>query len=159
MPEPYKGNRGEAIGYIGAMIDEGMSNTAIVNFLRDNDLSYRTQSMFQDINRLRLENMGAVNISNMDRDTPVPDRFMRDWYGSTEYQYRVVIKYSYFDTNTMTTGTSGTTMYFDHPPSQAEVMEHWDVRRQTVEQMYNNVQEVYGATKIMYFRNVSGEGE
>lgn len=153
MPGEYKGIRGEAISYIPKLIDEGFTNTQITSWLKDYDLTYRTQFMYQDINRLRLENMGADAIRLLDRDTPVPDRLMRTWHGDTEHDYRVVIKYEYFDTNTLTTGTSGTTLYFDHPPSQTEVLEYFDVRRQSIENLYNNVQEVYGATKVLYFRN------
>lgn len=154
MPAPFRGIRGEAISYIPALIEQGWNNSQIVNFLRDYDLSYRTQNMYADINRLRLEEVAAATISGMDLETPIPERLMREWHGDTEHPFRVVIKYEYFDTNTLTTGTTGTTLYFDQEPTQAEVLDYWEVHKETIKALYNNVQEIYDATKIEYFRNV-----
>jgi hypothetical protein len=153
MPEPYKGNRGIAQNIISAMIDEGYLNTQITDFLRLNDYGYRNQLMIQDINRLRLESFGAAEIRSMSISDPVPDRFMREWHGSMEYKYRVVVEYDYYDTNTLDIRRTGTTIYYNAPPSQEEVLRDWEIRRQTIENTYGNVQEVMGEVKVGYFRN------
>lgn len=153
MSEEYKGKRGEAWSYLPQLVDEGLSNTEIVGWLRENDLSYRTQNMYADINRFRLENFGASFIKSMNEDAPIPDKYMRTWHGNTEFDYRVVVKYEYMDTSTNTVGTTGTTLYFDHPPSQSEVSELFDVRKQSIQNLYNNVQEVYSAVNVYYYKN------
>jgi len=153
MPGDFRGKRGEAQSYIPTLVREGMNNAEIIDLLQLNDLGYTTQSMRNDINRFRLEELGAAEIKGFDQHTPIPERFMRTWHGDTEYAYRVVVKYEFFDTATSTTGISGTTLYFDHPPTQAEVQEYFEAQRSGIENRYNNVQEIYGATKVMYYRN------
>lgn len=153
MPGEYKGNRGTAQSYIGQLIEEGLSNAQITSWLRENDIGYRYQSMLNDINRTRLEFQGAYAISRLDPDAPIPERLMRTWHGETEFSYRVVINYDFFDTTTMTTSTSGTTLYFDHPPSEREVMGYFEKHKESLQSLYNNVQEVFHATRVMYFRN------
>ena len=153
MPDPYKGIRGQAVNYIPALIEEGLSNAQIVDFLRLNELGYRTQNMYNDINRLRLEGFGAGEIGRMSIYDPVPERWMREWHGNTDYDYRVVIEYEYFDTNALDTKKTGTTIYYDHAPSQEEVLRDWEIRRQTIENTYGKVQEVFRETRVSYFRN------
>ena len=154
MPEPYKGNRGTAVNFIPELVNEGLSNSQIVDFLRLNDMGYRTQNMYADINRIRLEGFGADAINNMSIYDPVPEKFMRTWHGSTEYTYRVVIEYDYMDTNTKTMQNTGTTLYYDHAPSQDEVLHDWELRRQTIGNTYGHVDKVYNETRVSYFRNV-----
>lgn len=154
MPGEYKGHRGSAQSYIPQLIEEGYTNTEITEWLKDNDLSYRNQSMLMDINRLRLEGQGAWAIAGLDPDKPVPERLMRSWHGDAEYAYRVVINYDFFDTRTMTTSTSGTTLYFDHPPSESEVMAYFEQHKESLQALYNNVEEIFHASRVMYFRNV-----
>lgn len=153
MPDPYKGTRGQAVNYIPTLIEEGLSNSQIVDFLKLNDLGYRTQYMYQDINRMRLESFGAAEISRLTVYDPVPEKFMKAWHGDTTYGYRVVIEYEYFDTNALDTKKTGTTIYYDHAPSQEEVLRDWEIRRQTIENTYSQVQQVYKETKVSYFRN------
>lgn len=153
MLEPFKGIRGQAVNYIPALIDEGLSNSQIVDFLRLNDLGYRTQTMYNDINRLRLEGFGAAEIRHMSIYDPVPERWMRVWHGDTSYNYRVVIEYEYYDTNALDTKKTGTTLYYDHAPSQDEVLQDWNIRRQTIEATYGHVNEVFGGTEVHYFVN------
>jgi hypothetical protein len=154
MPGEYKGRRGSAQSYIPQLIEEGYSNREIVDWLSENDLSYRNQYMLADINRSRLENQGAWAIKNLDPDAPIPERWMRSWHGETDFAYRVVINYEFFDTRTMTTSTSGTTLYFDHPPSESEVLSYFEQHKESLQALYNNVEEVFHAQRIMYFRNV-----
>ena len=154
MPSEYKGNRGQAVNYIPALIEEGMSNSQITDFLKLNDLGYRNTTMFQDINRLRLESIGAAQVRNLDIYDPVPDRLMRTWSGDTSYDYRVVVQYEYYDTNALEIKSGFTTLYYDFAPSQANVLEDWGIRRQTIENTYGQVQEVYGEKQIHYYRNV-----
>jgi hypothetical protein len=153
MPGEFKGNRGEAQSYIPRLIEEGYTNTQIVQWMKFNEISYRNQSMYGDINRLRLEGINAGEIRGLDPDTPIPEKLMRTWHGDTEYAYRAVVKYDYFDTGTQTTGTAGTTLYFNHQPTEREVLEFFSDARSSIENRYNNIQEIYSATKIMYFRN------
>jgi hypothetical protein len=153
MPEPYKGNRGIAQNIISSMIEEGFTNTQITDFLRLNDYGYRNQYMLNDINRLRLESFGASEIRGLSSDVQIPERLMREWHGSVEYKYRVVVEYDYFDTNTLDIRRTGTTIYYNAPPTQDEVMRDWEIRRQTIENTYGNVQEVMGEVKVGYFRN------
>lgn len=156
MPGEYKGSRGVAQAYIPELISEGFSNSQIIDFLQLNEVSYRTSNMYADINRLRLENFGALSLPNLDPSDAIPERLMRTWFGDTEYQYRVVIKYDYFNTTTLQTEQGGTTLYFDEAPSQDEVFDAWDIRKQTLQAGVGsgqNIQEVYGATKFLYYKN------
>lgn len=159
MPEPYKGNRGVAQSYIPELVSEGFTNSQIVDFLQLNGVSYRTQNMYADINRLRLENFGALALPNLDPAEAIPEKLMRQWTGDTSYNYRVVIKYDYFNTSTLQKEEGGTTLYFEDAPSQDEVFDAWDIRKQTLQAGVGsgqNIQEVFGATKFLYYRNVRG---
>ena len=153
------GGRENALTYIPQLIEEQLSNTQIVRFLREQGFGYRNQNMFEDVNRVRLENFGASFVPTLDRDSIIPDRFMRTWEGSVDYDYRAVVKYEYLDPDTGTVKTTGTTIYFDTPPSQAEVTEMFEVRRQTIEELYSHVDLVYGAIKVHYFKNVLPRGD
>lgn len=154
MPSQYKGNRGEAIQYIPALIEEGFGNSYIVDFLRLNDLGYNTQRMYEDINRIRLEGIGADQIKGLDAYDPVPDRLMRQWSGDTEFNYRVVVEYNYFSTDSLQWEKGYTTLYYMDNPSQSNVLDDWAIRRQTIENTYGKVQEISGESAIHYYRNV-----
>ena len=156
MPSAYKGNRGEAINYIPALIEEGQTNSYIVDFLRINDLGYRTQLMYQDINRIRLEGIGAETIRGLDIYDPVPEKLMRTWSGDTSYNYRVVVEYEYYDTNALEIKKGYTTLYYNDAPSQSNVLDDWAIKRQTIENTYGQVQEVYGEKQLHYYRNIKG---
>jgi len=154
MASQYKGNRGQAIQYISGMIEEGFSNSQIVDFFKLNDMSYRNQTMFQDINRIRLEGIGAATVRSLDPYDPVPDKLMRTWSGDISYNYRAVVEYEYYDTNALEIKKGYTTLYYNDAPSQSNVLDDWGIRRQTIENTYGQVQEVYGETQIHYYRNV-----
>ena len=154
MGSSYKGNRGEAVQFIPGMIEEGLTNSQIVDFLKINDLGYRTQTMYQDVNRYRLEAIGADQIKYLNVYDPVPDKFMRNWSGDTTYNYRVVVQYEYYDTNALEVKKGFTTLYYNDAPSQSNVLDDWSVRRQTIENTYGQVQEIYGEKQIHYYKNV-----
>jgi len=155
MPGEFTGNRGTAQSYLTRLVEEGYTNGEIVGWLREEGIGYRYQSMLNDINRTRLEINGAYEIARLDPDAPIPERLMRTWHGDTDFAYRVVINYDFFDTRSMTTSTSGTTLYFDHPPSESEVMSYFDKHKESLQSLYNNVEEVFHATRVMYFRNTA----
>ena len=154
MASQYKGNRGQAIQYISGMIEEGFSNSQIVDFFKLNDMGYRNQTMFQDINRIRLEGIGAATVRGLDPYDAVPDKLMRTWSGDISYNYRAVVEYEYYDTNALEIKKGYTTLYYNDAPSQSNVLDDWGIRRQTIENTYGQVQEVYGETQIHYYRNV-----
>lgn len=154
MGSSYKGNRGEAVQFIPGMIEEGLTNSQIVDFLKINDLGYRTQTMYQDVNRYRLEAIGADQIKYLNAYDPVPDKFMRNWSGDTTYNYRVVVQYEYYDTNALEVKKGFTTLYYNDAPSQSNVLDDWSVRRQTIENTYGQVQEIYSEKQIHYYKNV-----
>lgn len=153
MPGDYRGKRGEAQSYIPTLVREGATNAEIMDLLQLNDLGYTPQSMRNDINRFRLEELGAAEIKGLSEHTPIPERYMRTWHGDTEYNYRVVVKYEFFDQTTGTTGVSGTTLYFDHPPTQNEVQEYFEAQKSGIADRYNNVEEIYAPTKVLYYKN------
>lgn len=149
--------RNQALQYLPGLVEEGLSNTEITRTLRDLGLSYRTQAMYADINQFRLEQIGADYIKGLDRDAPIPERYMRTWVGDVAHEYRVVVKFEYLDKESGAVLTDGTTLYFDHNPSQSEVLDYFETRKGTLESGTGtnvNIEEVYGATKIQYFRNV-----
>ena len=154
MPSSYKGKRGSAVEYIAGMIEEGLSNSQIVDFLKINDMGYRNQTMYEDVNRYRLEAIGADQIKQLTSYDAVPDKLMREWSGDTKYDYRVVVQYEYFDTNTLQIEKKYTTLYYDYAPSQENVLDDWAIRKQTIENTYGQVQEVMGEKQIHYYRNV-----
>lgn len=156
MPGQSSGSRGLAQNFIPELVGEGLSNSEIVDFLRLNDLGYRTQSMYSDINRIRLEQFGAQNIKNLDVFTEIPERFMREWQGNIDFRYRVVVQYEYTDAESGQTLKTASTLYYNDPPSVNMVLEDWDVRTKTLEGGFGstvNVQRIEGITEINYFVN------
>lgn len=156
MDEPQD-KRGLAQNWIEELIHEGMSNTEITDWLREQGLSYRNQEMYRDINRYRLEGFGEEYIHNLGVDDPVPEKYMRTWYGNTRYDYRVVIKYEYLDKQTGMVDVEGTTLYFDHPPSQSEVEALFSVRKDTISLVCHPEREVINSTQVQYFKNTARE--
>ena len=146
-------NRNLSAGYIPGLIEEGYTNTEIVNILKDEGLSYRNQDMFRDINRLRLEEFGAIQVPRLGFDTPIPESLMRVRNIQSEYNYSAVIKYSYTDANTGLEMESGTTIYFDTPPSQAEVLSAFSMRQETLQNLYSNIQGISEAENVYYYRH------
>ena len=158
MPEAP---RGFALNYIPLLIEEGLANTQIVNFLRSQGFGYRTQEMFADVNRVRLEGFGASFVTNLNPDAPVPERFMRTWEGNTEYNYRVVVKYEYIDPSTGIESTSGTAFYSNEPMSQNEVMDRWQIRKQSLHLTGSPPvpeSDIIGTTQVLYYKNVASRG-
>lgn len=153
MPGGYKGNRGVAQNYLGILIEEGMTNSEIVDFLRLNDLGYRSQNMYQDINRTRLETMSEVQVKGLSVYDPVPDRLMREWRGDTEFKYRAVVKFDFTDAKSGERQEYGQTYYFDKAPSEADVIEAFAANADYIRAAYPNMQDISGATKVYYYRN------
>jgi hypothetical protein len=156
MPGQFSGTRGSAQGWIAAMIGEGATNAQIADFLQLNNLSYRTQNMYADINRIRLEQFAGQKIKNFDMDTPIPERLMGEWQGNTDYRYRVVVQYEYTPRGGGDVLKGGTTLYYDQAPTVNEVLENWDVRRQTLEGGFGSdttVDTIQTITEINYFVN------
>jgi hypothetical protein len=55
MAKESEGSKAAGAGsWIRHLVDEGLNNTRITGFLRQSGLSYRNQTMLQDINRYRL---------------------------------------------------------------------------------------------------------
>ncbi len=160
MPGQFSGVRGLAQNFIPELIGEGMSNAAIVDFMRLNDLGYRTQSMYSDINRIRLEQFGAESIKGLDMFTQVPERFMREWQGEIDFRYRVVVQYEYVDAESGLLLKTASTLYYNDAPSVNIVLEDWDVRTKTLEGGFGstvNVQRIEGITEVNYFVNRAKE--
>lgn len=155
---PFTG-RQVALNYIPQLIEEGLNNSAIVSFLKEQGFGYRNQNMFADVNRMRLENFGASFIPKLTPESQVPDRFMREWEGDTEYTYRVVVKYEYEPGEGGEAKVGGTTFYFDNPPTQAEVSELFELRRDTLGDSTPDVGEVFGVTSAYYYKNVKQRGD
>lgn len=156
MPGQFTGTRGQAQQWISAMIGEGFTNTQITDFLQLNELSYRTQNMYADINRIRLEQFAGQEIRNFNPDMPIPERLMSEWQGQTDYKYRVVIQYEYTPTGGGETSKTGTTLYYNERPSVNQVLEDWSVRQQTLEGGFGstvNIGTVENITEINYFVN------
>jgi len=152
------GGRENALTYIAGLIDEGMINTHIVNFLKEQGFGYNTQRMFEDVNRIRLENFGASFVPHLGLDVPIPERFMRTWEGKTDYNYRAVVKFEYLEAETGLEKTAGTTFYSDTGFTQGEVSELWEVRKENLGQSPPGVEEVFGAISVQYFKNVLPRG-
>ena len=155
MPTPMtaQSNRNLAGGYIPGLIEEGLTNTQIVNLLRDEGLSYRNQNMFADINRYRLEAFGANEVRGLGNDETIPDRFMRDRNITADYPYSAVVKYSYIDKGTGLEIEAGTTLYFDTAPSQAEVLAAFSDRQESLQNLYSNIEAVSEAEKVYYYKH------
>jgi hypothetical protein len=147
-------NRNLARQYMSGLIDEGYTNTEIVRILKEEGLSYRNQNMFADINYARLETFGAAQISKLTDTTPIPERFMRERKLSVPYAYGVVVKYHYTDAATGLEFESGTSMYFQNQPSQADVLEAFGYRQETLLTLYTSMESVSEAEKVYYYRNI-----
>lgn len=156
MPGQYAGNRGSAQEWISAFIKEGMTNTEIVKQLQDYGLGYRQQSMFADVNRLRLEQFAAEGIKGMDIYTPIPEKFMREWQGETEYKFRVVVQYKYTSGENGEQKETGTTLYYNEAPTVNQVLEDWNVRVKTLEGGFGSttdIEQIDEIKEIDYFVN------
>lgn len=150
-----QGNRNLAREYISGLIDEGLTNTEIVRTLKEQGLSYRNQNMFADINYARLETFGAAQIRNLTNVTPIPERFMREREFSIPYKYSAVVKYHYTDAKTGLEFESGTSLYFQKAPSQADVLEAFSYRQETLMTLYTSMEAVSEAEKVYYYRNTN----
>lgn len=152
MAGGYKGNRGEAQSYIEGFLEQGYSKGEIADTLRDLGLGYRTQNMYRDINRAILEQFGAEGVRRLSGSSAIPENLMREWQGETEYNYRVVVTYDYFDNNELQMKSTGTTLYYNEAPTQDQVAEDFKVRRQTIENIY--MRDDPEVKEISYYRNV-----
>jgi hypothetical protein len=157
MPGQYSGSRGMAQEWISSLINNGLTNSQIVDTLRDYGMGYRLANMYSDANRIRLEEFAAEGIKGMDQDTRIPSNLMRQWEGDTSYKYRVVVEYEYQTGESGVIGKAGTTLYYDQAPTVNEVMEDWGVRMQSIESGvmgYEQVKAVEGVSRISYFYNI-----
>lgn len=157
MPGQGTGNRGQANLFIPSLIEEGMNNAQIVDFLRLNDMGYRSQNMYSDINRVRAEINAHAMIADRFFDEPIPERYMKTWEGDTSKRYRVVIQYNYGVTDGGGLGSKGTTLYYNRRPTQEQIMQDWEIRRQTLESgagSPQDVEQIIGIKSIDYFKNV-----
>lgn len=160
MPGQFTGKRGEAQTWIGAFINEGMTNAEIVSTLQGVGLGYRQMNMYSDINRVRLEQFAGQGLRGFDEDTPIPRNLMREWQGDTQYKYRVVVQYEYTPSGAEQTAKGATTMYYNQPPTINDVMEDWQVRVKTIEGGfvgYEHVGQIENVTEINYFYNTPKE--
>lgn len=149
------GNRNLAREYIPGLIEEGYTNTEIVNILKQEGLSYRNQNMFADINLSRLEAFGANEIKNLTDLEAIPDRFMRQRELSVDYPYSAVVKYKYTNAESGLEYESGTTLYFSHPPSQQDVLDAFSDRQETLMTLYPTMGDISEAEKVYYYRNTN----
>jgi hypothetical protein len=160
MPGQFTGNRGEAQAYIPGFIQEGLTNSEIVDILKESGLSYRASNMYSDVNRLRLEQFGAEGIKNMDIYSAIPRNLMREWQGDTEYRYRVVIQYKYTPEGGDDQLETATTLYYNDAPTINDVLEDWSVRMKTLEGGFGstvNVGVIDEIKEINYFYNTPKE--
>lgn len=139
--------------YIPGLIEEGYANTEITNILRREGLSYRNQDMFRDINLYRLENFGATQIKGIGFDTPIPDRLMRDRPNNSGYEYSAVVKYAYIDAGTGIEVQSGTTLYYNEQPSQAQVMADFAIRSESLQNLYSNIEAISEPERVYYYKH------
>lgn len=146
-------NRNLARQYMTGLIDEGYTNTEIVQILKEEGLSYRNQNMFADINFARLETFGAAQIKNLSSDTPIPEKYMRERELTVPYKYSVVVKYHYTNAETGLEYESGTTMYFQHAPSEEDVLQAFAYRQETIMSNSAQMESISEAEKVYYYRN------
>jgi len=157
MPDKQQSSRNLAQAYISGLIEEGYTNTEIVNILKDYGLSYRNQNMFQDVNRYRLEEFGAQQVRGLGFDEPIPERFMRSRDIQSDYGYSAVVKYAYIDKATGLEIETGTTIYFDNQPSQAEVLEAFAFRSESLQNQYNYIESISAPEKVYYYKHTSNQ--
>jgi hypothetical protein len=156
MPGQFDGIRGMAQEYISALIKEGQTNAQIVGILQDQGLSYRTSNMYNDVNRIRLEQFAAQGIKGLDLYTPVPINLMREWQGDTSFRYRVVVQYSYSPGAGLDDINAATTLYYNEQPTINDVLDDWNTRVKTLEGGYGsttNIQRINEIREIDYFVN------
>lgn len=148
-----KGNRNLARQYIPGLIEEGYTNTEIVDILKSEGLSYRNQNMFADVNFSRLEYFGAEQIKNLSISSAIPERLMRERSLNIDYPYSAVVKYEYSDAETGLTYETGTMLYFESAPSQEDVLSAFELRQETLMSLYTNIESISSPERVYYYRN------
>lgn len=157
MTGEFKGNRGSAQIWLEALVGEEKTNREIIDWLRGQGMGYNDSRMRADINRTRLELLGADQINRLSAASVIPDNLMRERRIDTKFKYSVTIKFDYYDTSTLTTQEQGVTMYYKTAPTQDQVLDDFALRREALERgMIDsppNVQEIFQVNKIYYYKN------
>lgn len=156
MSGGYKENRGIAQGYMPGLISQGLSSSEIIGWLKEEGLTYRTQNMYADINRMRIEQIGAEMIKGFDPDMSIPEKWMRTFNGETSYNYRALVQYSYLPAGESEMQIKWSTLYYNEAPSQNQVLTDWETRMGTIFSGFGSpgaVDAVSGVEGINYYVN------
>jgi len=153
MAKSPEGSRAAgARGWISGLIDDGLSNTQIVQFLRAFDLSYRNQEMLRDINRERLGRIYQDDIRGLGPGEAVPVEKMTPIRGRPVEPFRTIVTGDYENLATGEIEKRTITLHHRRAPSQNDVLGVLEGFRD----LYKEAEGIslVSLTKIEYFKVV-----
>lgn len=120
----------EAQGWILGLIDKGFGNTQIIEFLRSFDMGYRDSVIRSDINRLRVGVLSRDVVKTLGPGETVDPALMGPIHGNHIADYRAIVTADFANPDTKELETRTVTLHFRQPPSQNDVLNEMDKRRE-----------------------------